>query len=430
MNPEQAGKELEQEWQTSPRWRGITRPYKAVDVVRLRGTVRVEHTLARLGAEKLWQRLTSEDYVHALGALTGNQAMQMAKAGLKAIYLSGWQVAADANNAGEMYPDQSLYPADSVPAVVRRINNCLARADQIHHAEGRDDIDWYVPIVADAEAGFGGVLNAFEIMKGMIEAGAAGVHFEDQLSSAKKCGHMGGKVLVPTQEAVQKLIAARLAADVMGVPTILVARTDALDAKLLTSDIDPRDRAFVTGERTAEGFYQTRPGMDQAIARGLAYAPYADLIWCETSKPDLAGARRFAEAIRAKFPDRLLAYNCSPSFNWKKHLDDATIAKFQRELAAMGYKFQFITLAGFHALNYGMFDLADRYRDQGMTAYVALQQGEFASESRGYTATKHQREVGAGYFDDVTQVVMGGASSTTALHGSTEEEQFKTAVHA
>jgi isocitrate lyase len=430
MNSEQAVKKLEQEWKASPRWRGITRPYKAADVVRLRGTVHVEHTLARLGAEKLWKRLTTEDYVHALGALTGNQAMQMAKAGLKAIYLSGWQVAADANNAGQMYPDQSLYPADSVPAVVRRINNCFLRADQLYHAEGKDGVDWLVPIVADAEAGFGGVLNAFELMKAMIEAGAAGVHFEDQLSSAKKCGHMGGKVLVPTQEAVQKLVAARLAADALGVPTILVARTDALGATLLTSDMDPRDREFVTGERTAEGFFRVRADLGQAIARGLAYAPYADLIWCETSTPDLAGARRFAEAIKAKYPQRMLAYNCSPSFNWRKHLDDATIAKFQRELAAMGYKFQFITLAGFHALNYAMFDLADRYREEGMTAYVRLQQAEFAAEPRGYTATKHQREVGAGYFDDVTQVVMGGASSITALAGSTEEEQFKTAVHA
>jgi isocitrate lyase len=430
MNDAKTAQQLAQEWKTAPRWGGITRPYKAEDVIKLRGTVQIEYTLARVGAEKLWARLNAEPYVHALGALTGNQAMQMARAGLKAIYLSGWQVAADANNAGQMYPDQSLYPADSVPAVVRRINNCFQRADQIYHAEGRNGIDWFVPIVADAEAGFGGVLNAFELMKGMIEAGAAGVHFEDQLSSAKKCGHMGGKVLVPTQEAVQKLVAARLAADVLDVPTLLVARTDALDAKLLTSDIDPRDRAFTTGGRTAEGFYQARHGMDQAIARGLAYAPYADLIWCETSRPDLAGARRFAEAIKAKFPDRLLAYNCSPSFNWKKHLDDATIAKFQRELAAMGYKFQFITLAGFHAINYGMFDLADRYRDQGMTAYVALQEAEFGSEPRGYTATKHQREVGAGYFDEVTQVIMGGTSSTTALAGSTEQEQFETAAHA
>jgi isocitrate lyase len=417
--------QLEQDWNQNPRWRGIARAYKAADVTRLRGTVRIEYSLARQGAEKLWRRLNTEDYIHALGALTGNQAMQMAKAGLKAIYLSGWQVAADANNAAQMYPDQSLYPADSVPNVVRRINNAFLRADQIHHAEGHDEIDWMVPIVADAEAGFGGVLNAFEIMKAMIEAGAAGVHFEDQLASAKKCGHMGGKVLVPTQEAVQKLAAARLAADVLGVPTVLVARTDALGANLLTSDIDPRDREFVTGERTAEGFYRVRAGMDQAISRGLAYAPYADLIWCETSKPDVAGARRFAEAIKAKFPDRQLAYNCSPSFNWKKHLDDATIAKFQRELAAMGYKFQFITLAGFHALNFAMFDLADRYRERGMSAYVELQEAEFAAETRGYTATKHQREVGAGYFDDVTQVIAGGTSSTTALTGSTEEEQFR-----
>ncbi|BAU48806.1 isocitrate lyase [Sulfurifustis variabilis] len=426
MNREQVIRELEQDWKQNPRWRGVTRGYAPQEVVRLRGTVQVEHTLARLGAEKLWKRLQTEDYVHALGALTGNQAMQMAKAGLKAIYLSGWQVAADANNAGQMYPDQSLYPADSVPAVVRRINNAFRRADEIYAAEGREDIDWFVPIVADAEAGFGGVLNAFELMKAMIEAGAAGVHFEDQLSSAKKCGHMGGKVLVPTQEAVQKLIAARFAADVMGVPTIVVGRTDALGANLITSDIDPRDREFLTGERTSEGFFRVHAGMEQAISRGLAYAPYADLIWCETSKPDLAGARRFAEAIKAKFPDRMLAYNCSPSFNWKKHLDDTTIAKFQRELAAMGYKFQFITLAGFHALNYGMFDLADRYRDQGMTAYVELQEAEFRAEPRGYTATKHQREVGAGYFDQVTQAVMGGASSTTALAGSTEEEQFET----
>lgn len=415
---------LEDEWRVNPRWKGIARGYKAADVIRLRGSVPIEYTLARRGAEKLWQRITTEDYVHALGAMTGNQAMQMAKAGLKAIYLSGWQVAADANSTGQMYPDQSLYPADSVPAVVSRINNCLQRADQLYHAEGKDSIDWFLPIVADAEAGFGGVLNAFEIMKGMIEAGAAGVHFEDQLASAKKCGHMGGKVLVPTQEAVQKLIAARLAADIMGAPTILVARTDALGASLLTSDIDPRDHAFVTGERTIEGFYQVRACLDQAISRGLAYAPYADLIWCETSKPDLAEARQFAEAIKKKFPNRLLAYNCSPSFNWKKQLDDKTIAKFQSELGAMGYKFQFITLAGFHALNYGMFDLAERYRDHGMAAYVDLQEREFAAEPRGYTATKHQREVGAGYFDEVTQVITGGTSSITALSGSTEEEQF------
>lgn len=421
---QQATQVLEDEWRVNPRWKGITRGYKAADVMRLRGTVPIEYTLARRGAEKLWQRITTEDYVHALGAMTGNQAMQMAKAGLKAIYLSGWQVAADANKAGQMYPDQSLYPADSVPAVVSRINNCLQRADQLHHAEGKDGIDWFLPIVADAEAGFGGVLNAFEIMKGMIEAGAAGVHFEDQLASAKKCGHMGGKVLVPTQEAVQKLVAARLAADILGTPTILVARTDALGANLLTSDIDPRDHAFVTGERTIEGFYQVRASLDQAISRGLAYAPFADLIWCETSKPDLAEARQFAEAIKKHFPNRLLAYNCSPSFNWKKQLDDKTIAKFQRELGAMGYKFQFITLAGFHALNYSMFDLADRYRDHGMAAYVDLQEREFSAEPRGYTATKHQREVGAGYFDEVTQVITGGTSSITALSGSTEEEQF------
>jgi isocitrate lyase len=431
MVREQEVRQVTQEWSTNARWRGIRRAYDAGDVARLRGTVRVEHSLARQGAEKLWHRLHDEPYVHALGALSGNQAMQMARAGLKAIYLSGWQVAADANNAGQMYPDQSLYPADSVPNVVRRINNCLMRADQLSHAEGNDSIDWMLPIVADAEAGFGGVLNAFEIMKGMIEAGAAGVHFEDQLASAKKCGHMGGKVLVPTQEAVQKLVAARLAADVLDVPTVLVARTDALGANLLTSDIDPQDREFVTGERTSEGFFHVRAGMEQAISRGLAYAPYADLIWCETSKPDIAGARRFAEAIKAEYPDRLLAYNCSPSFNWKKHLDDTTIARFQRELAAMGYKFQFITLAGFHALNYAMFDLADRYREQGMSAYVALQEAEFGAEIRGYTATRHQREVGAGYFDDVTQTIMRGKSSTTALAGSTEAEQFhETAAHA
>ncbi len=413
-----------QDWATNSRWRGISRPYSPEDVARLGGTLQVEHTLARRGAEKLWKTLRESDYVNALGALTGNQAMQMAKAGLKAIYLSGWQVAADANNAGQMYPDQSLYPADSVPTVVHKINNCLQRADQIYHAEGNDGIDWFIPIVADAEAGFGGVLNAFEIMKAMIEAGAAGVHFEDQLASAKKCGHMGGKVLVPTREAVQKLVAARFAADVLGVPTVLVARTDALGASLLTSDIDPFDHEFLTGERTVEGFYRVRAGMDQAIARGLAYAPYADLVWCETSKPDLDGARRFAEAIRAEYPDRMLAYNCSPSFNWKKHLDDSTVARFQRELGAMGYKFQFITLAGFHALNYSMFDLADRYRDKGMSAYVTLQEDEFNAERRGYTATKHQREVGAGYFDEVTQVIAGGTSSITALRGSTEEEQF------
>jgi isocitrate lyase len=424
MSNERAVGELERDWTDNPRWRDIQRGYTAADVVRLRGSVQIEHTLARRGAEKLWERLNTEDYVHALGALTGNQAMQMAKAGLKAIYLSGWQVAADANSGFQMYPDQSLYPADSVPTVVRKINNAFKRADEIYHAEGKDDIDWFTPIVADAEAGFGGVLNAFELMKGMIDAGAAGVHFEDQLASAKKCGHMGGKVLVPTQEAVCKLIAARLAADTMGVPTILLARTDAEAANLLTSDADENDKPFLTGERTYEGFFRVKNGLDQAISRGLAYAPFADLVWCETGKPDLKFAKAFAEAIRKQYPNKLLAYNCSPSFNWRKNLDDATIAKFQREIGAMGYKFQFITLAGFHALNYAMFDLADKYRDQGMTAYVELQEKEFASEGRGYTATKHQREVGAGYFDSVTSTVTGGASSLGALTGSTEEEQF------
>ena len=420
--------QLEQHWQRDARWTGITRGYSAAEVVRLRGTVAVEHSLARLGAEKLWASLQREDFVNALGALTGNQAMQQVKAGLKAIYLSGWQVAADANLAGEMYPDQSLYPANSVPQVVKRINNTLLRADQLHHAEGKDDIDWLQPIVADAEAGFGGVLNAFELMKAMIEAGAAGVHFEDQLASVKKCGHMGGKVLVPTQEAVQKLIAARLAADVMGVPTLLVARTDAEAADLITSDIDDNDKPFCTGERTVEGFFKTKPGIDQAISRGLAYAPYADLVWCETGKPDLEFARKFAEAIHAKFPGKLLAYNCSPSFNWKKNLDDATIAKFQKELGAMGYKFQFITLAGFHSLNYGMFDLAHGYARRQMSAFVELQEREFAAAERGFTAVKHQREVGTGYFDTVTQTIQAGTSSTTALKGSTEEEQFTAAA--
>ena len=420
--------QLKQHWQTEARWAGITRGYSAEEVVRLRGTVAIDHSLARLGAGKLWNSLNSTEFVNALGAMTGNQAMQQVKAGLKAIYLSGWQVAADANVAGEMYPDQSLYPANSVPLVVKRINNTLLRADQLHHAEGKDDIDWLQPIVADAEAGFGGVLNAFELMKAMIEAGAAGVHFEDQLASVKKCGHMGGKVLVPTQEAVQKLIAARLAADVMGVPTILVARTDAEAADLITSDIDDNDKPFCTGERTVEGFYKTRPGIDQAISRGLAYAPYADLVWCETGKPDLEFARQFAEAIHAKFPGKLLAYNCSPSFNWKKNLDDATIAKFQKELGAMGYKFQFITLAGFHALNYGMFDLAHGYARRQMSAFVELQEREFAAADRGFTAVKHQREVGTGYFDTVTQTIQAGTSSTTALKGSTEEEQFTQAA--
>jgi isocitrate lyase len=424
LNAEQ----LQQHWNEESRWTGITRGYSAEEVVRLRGTVAIDHSLARLGANKLWSSLHSMDFVNALGALTGNQAMQQVKAGLKAIYLSGWQVAADANVAGEMYPDQSLYPANSVPLVVKRINNTLLRADQLNHAEGNDDIDWLQPIVADAEAGFGGVLNAFELMKSMIEAGAAGVHFEDQLASVKKCGHMGGKVLVPTQEAVQKLIAARLAADVMGVPTILVARTDAEAADLITSDIDDNDKEFCTGERTIEGFYKTKPGIDQAISRGLAYAPYADLVWCETGKPDLEFARKFAAAIHAKFPGKLLAYNCSPSFNWKKNLDDATIAKFQKELGAMGYKFQFITLAGFHSLNYGMFDLAHGYARRQMSAFVELQEKEFAAADRGFTAVKHQREVGTGYFDSVTQTIQGGTSSTTALKGSTEEEQFTAAA--
>ena len=393
-------------------------------MVRLRGTIPVEHSIAKIGAEKLWRYLHEKDFVNALGALTGNQAMQQVKAGLNAIYLSGWQVAADANLAGQMYPDQSLYPADSVPAVVKRINNALLRADQLHHAEGDDSIDFLQPIVADAEAGFGGVLNAFELMKAMIEAGAAGVHFEDQLASVKKCGHMGGKVLVPTREAVEKLNAARLAADVMGVPTLLVARTDAEAADLLTSDVDANDQEFCTGERTVEGFYKVRNGLDQAISRGLAYAPYADLVWCETGKPDLEFARRFAEAIHARFPGKMLAYNCSPSFNWKKNLDDATIAKFQKEIASYGYKFQFITLAGFHALNYSMFNLAHGYARRQMSAFVELQEAEFAAADKGFTAVKHQREVGTGYFDTVTQAIQQGQSSTTALKGSTEEEQF------
>jgi len=416
--------QLRHDWATNPRWAGITRPYCPQDVVRLRGTVLVEHSIAKLGAEKLWNSLHSEPFVNALGALTGNQAMQQVKAGLKAIYLSGWQVAADANIAGEMYPDQSLYPANSVPQVVRRINNTLLRADQIQCAEGTGDVDFLQPIVADAEAGFGGVLNAFELMKGMIEAGASGVHFEDQLASVKKCGHMGGKVLVPTREAVEKLVAARLAADVMGVPTLIVARTDAEAADLITSDIDDNDKPFCTGERTIEGFYKTNKGLDQAISRGLAYAPYADLVWCETGKPDLEFARKFAEAIHAKFPGKLLAYNCSPSFNWKKNLDDATIAKFQKEIASYGYKFQFITLAGFHSLNYGMFNLAHGYARRQMSAFVELQEAEFAAAEKGFTAVKHQREVGTGYFDAVTQTIQGGQSSTVALKGSTEEEQF------
>ena len=420
--------DLTRDWQDNPRWKGIRRGYTAADVVRLRGTVHIEHSLARLTSEKLWKYVSTKPFVNALGALTGNQAMQQVKAGLDAIYLSGWQVAGDANLAGQMYPDQSLYPADSVPAVVKRINNTLKRADELCHAEGDDSVDWFKPIIADAEAGFGGVLNAFELMKQMIEAGAAGVHFEDQLSSAKKCGHMGGKVLVPTQEAVNKLVAARLAADLCDVPTMLIARTDAESANLLTSDIDERDRPFIESqERTSEGFFRVKAGLAQAIARGLAYAPYADMLWCETGHPDLGEARQFAEGIHKEFPGKALAYNCSPSFNWKKKLDDTTIAKFQRELGAMGYKFQFITLAGFHALNYSMFQLAKGYRESQMTAYVKLQQEEFGAESLGYTATKHQREVGAGYFDEVTQVVAGGRSSVTAMTGSTEEEQFKRA---
>jgi isocitrate lyase len=421
---QQRAAELAANWREDQRWQGITRPYSPEDVLRLRGSIQIEYTLARLGAERLWELLHTEPFINALGALTGNQAVQQVKAGLKAIYLSGWQVAADANLAGQMYPDQSLYPANSVPEVVRRINHALQRADQIQHSEGKGDTYWFAPIVADAEAGFGGPLNVFELMKSMIEAGAAGVHFEDQLSSEKKCGHMGGKVLIPTQNAVKNLIAARLAADVMGVPTILVARTDANAATLLTSDIDPADHEFLTGERTVEGFYRVRSGLDQAIARGLSYAPYADLIWCETSEPNIEEARRFAEAIHAKFPGKLLAYNCSPSFNWRKKLDEATIANFQRELGKMGYKFQFVTLAGFHALNYSMFELALGYRDHGMAAYSKLQQAEFALEKFGYTATKHQREVGTGYFDEVAQVIAGGASSTIALAGSTEAEQF------
>jgi isocitrate lyase len=421
---------LEQEWQDNPRWKGVKRGYSAADVVRLRGSVAIEHTLAKRGAEKLW-RLTHElPFVNSLGALTGNQAMQQVKAGVPAIYLSGWQVAADANDSLSMYPDQSLYAVSSVPTVVKRINNALMRCDQIQTMEAADGkaaagaIDWFAPIVADAESGFGGVLNAFELMKAMIDAGAAGVHYEDQLASVKKCGHMGGKVLVPTQEAVQKLIAARLAADVMGVPTVLLARTDAEAADIVTSDVDENDKPFLTGERTAEGFFRTRSGFDQALSRGLAYAEYADMVWCETGTPDLAFARKFAEGIQKKFPGKMLAYNCSPSFNWKRNLDDATIAKFQRELGAMGYKFQFITLAGFHSLNYSMFELAHGYARNHMSAFVELQQKEFAAAEKGFTAVKHQREVGTGYFDQVTQVVTAGKTSTTALHGSTEDAQF------
>ena len=416
---------LEREWTENPRWKGVERPYDAAEVFRLRGSITIEHTLARMGSEKLWRLMHEDPFVNALGALTGNQAMQQVRAGLKAIYLSGWQVAADANNAGQMYPDQSLYPVSSVPEVVRRINNTLLRADQIQHAEQSGDIDWFAPIVADAEAGFGGTLNAHELMKDMLDAGAAGVHFEDQLASAKKCGHMGGKVLVPTSEAVAKLVAARLAADIADVPAIIVARTDAMGASLLTSDVDARDREFATGERTVEGFYQVRQGLEQAISRGLAYAPYADLVWCETSTPNLDQAKQFSEAIRAEYPDKMLAYNCSPSFNWKKNLSESDIARFQRELGAMGYKFQFITLAGFHSLNYSMFELARGYKDRQMEAYVELQEAEFAAEKDGYTATRHQREVGTGYFDQLAQAVAAGKSSLSALSGSTEEEQFR-----
>ena len=422
-----ADQAIAHEWSSNPRWRGVERPYTADDVLRLRGSIHIEHTLARMGAERLWDLLQTEPYINSLGAMSGNQAVQQVQAGLKAIYVSGWQVAADANNAGTMYPDQSLYPADSVPNLCRRINNALQRADQVHHVEGKvaPGQTWFAPLVADAEAGFGGTLNAFELMKGMIEAGAACVHFEDQLSSAKKCGHLGGKVLVPTPEALQKLVAARLAADVMGVPTLIMARTDADSANLLTIDIDERDRAFCTGERTPEGFFRIRGGIESAIARGLAYAPYADLIWCETSHPDMAEAKQFAQAIRSQYPDKMLAYNCSPSFNWRKNIDEATIARFQPELAKMGYKFQFVTLAGFHALNLSMFELARGYKLSGMTAYTRLQEKEFSREAEyGYEAVKHQRFVGTGYFDQVQQVISGGLSSTTALAGSTESEQF------
>lgn len=419
---------LENNWKFNKRWQGIERPYSPEDVLRLRGTVQIEYTLARMGAERLWRLMQQEDYVAALGALTGNQAVQMVQAGLKAIYLSGWQVAADANNAMATYPDQSLYPADSAPKLVQRINNALQRADQIAHMNNQNGVYWFAPIVADAESGFGGALNAFELMKAMIEAGASGVHFEDQLSSAKKCGHMGGKVLVPTSEFIQKLVAARLAADVMGVPTVIVARTDADSAQLITSDIDPRDRPFILDvERTSEGFYSITGGLEMAIARGLAYAPYADVIWCETSTPDLAEAEAFAQAIHAQYPDKFLAYNCSPSFNWKRNLDDETIAKFQQELGRMGYKFQFVTLAGFHALNTSMFELAKAYKDEGMAAYSRLQEREFALEPEGYRAIKHQSFVGAGYFDEVQLTVSGGTASTAALKGSTEEEQFEAA---
>ncbi|MBU6080402.1 isocitrate lyase [Allobacillus halotolerans] len=417
--------QMKKDWAENMRWVGVERPYSAEDVDRLKGSLQIEQTLAKRGSEKLWRLINEENYVNALGALTGNQAVQQVKAGLKAIYLSGWQVAADANMAGQMYPDQSLYPVNSVPNVVKRINQALQRADQIHYSEGDDSIDWFAPIVADAEAGFGGQLNVFELTKSMIEAGASAVHFEDQLSSEKKCGHLGGKVLLPTQQAVKNLVSARLAADVLGTPTVIIARTDANAADLITSDVDPYDAPFLTGERTVEGFYRTKSGLDQAIARGLAYAPYADLIWCETSEPNLEEAQRFADAIHEKYPNKLLAYNCSPSFNWKKKLSDEEIANFQKELGKMGYKFQFVTLAGFHALNHSMFELARKYKDEGMKAYSELQQAEFFSEEFGYSATRHQREVGTGYFDEVSQVISGGTSSTTALAGSTEAEQFK-----
>lgn len=421
---EKRAEQLRNEWEKDLRWVGIERPYTAEDVIRLRGSMDIEYTLAEKGSKKLWDLINNEDYVNALGALTGNQAVQQVKAGLKAIYLSGWQVAADANLAGQMYPDQSLYPVNSVPNVAKRINQALQRADQVHYAEGDDSIDWFAPIVADAEAGFGGQLNVFELMKSMIVAGASGVHFEDQLASEKKCGHLGGKVLLPTQNAVRNLIAARFAADVMGTPTVIIARTDANAADMITSDVDPYDAEFITGDRTTEGFFKTKSGIDQAIARGLAYAPYADLIWCETSEPDLKEAQKFADAIHEKFPNKLLAYNCSPSFNWKSKLTDSEIANFQKEIGKMGYKFQFVTLAGFHALNHSMFELARKYKTTGMAAYSELQQAEFASEENGYTATRHQREVGTGYFDEVSQVISGGTSSTGALKGSTEEAQF------
>jgi isocitrate lyase len=424
MSATLAAASIARAWKHDPRWSGIERLYGSDDVVRLAGTLQIRYTLAERGAERLWNHLHTEDYVAALGALTGNQAIQQVKAGLQAIYLSGWQVAADANLSGHMYPDQSLYPSTSVPHVVKRINQALQRADQIHAAEGKNGVDWFAPIVADAEAGFGGPLNAFELMKGMIEAGAAAVHFEDQLASEKKCGHMGGKVLIPTSAFIRTLTAARLAADVCGVPTLIVARTDANSAQLITSDVDERDRPFLTGERTPEGFFRLQGGLDAAIARGLAYAPYADLLWCETSEPNLFEAKRFADAIHAEFPGKLLAYNCSPSFNWAKKLDAETIASFQRELGAMGYKFQFVTLAGFHALNHSMFELARTYLAEGMTAYSRLQQAEFASEKHGYSATRHQREVGTGYFDDVANVIAAGQASTTALEGSTEQAQF------